>query len=183
MTIEAQPRENKTAELEVTAKLVGVDVAIREICDKWILLTYDLPHNEQGDKARREFLRDARKLGACQHTESVYLIPYSAEAGNAVLELTKAGKVFVWTSESTNPDQAKEITRNYDLELKEMVKKLSGRVDRMIELRKANKLKTINRMREKTEEMMSDIGEAVRRRGSIDLSIIFEAIRNRYQYT
>lgn len=180
MTME---HESKTAELEITAKLSGVEVHTREICDKWILLTYDMPHTPAGDKARREFLLAARKLGACQHTESVYLLPYSAAAGDAVLELTKAGKVVVWTSENTNPAQAAEVTRNYDVELKDMLKKLSKRVDRMIELRKAEKYGLLNKMREKTDAMMNDMGDAVRRRESIDLDIIFSAIQARYEYT
>ncbi len=180
MTLE---KENKTAELEVTAALSGVEVKTREICDKWILLTYDMPHTEEGDKARREFLLNARALGAHQHTESVYLLPYSAEAGEAILNLTKAGKVFVWTSESTSRAQAAEVTRNYDVELKESLKKLSDRVDRMIELKKNAKFGILNKMREKTDEMMSSMGDAVRRRESLDLSIIYAAIADRYQYT
>lgn len=179
----AMEKENKTAELEVTAALSGVEIKTREICDKWILLTYDLPHTEEGDKARREFLLNARRLGACQHTESVYLLPYTAAAGEACLELAKAGKLFVWTSESTNPIQAKEVTRNYDAELREMLKKLSKRVDRMIELKKGNKFGILNKMREKTDEMMSALGDAVRRRESLDLAIIYQAIVARYQYT
>ncbi len=175
-------KENKTAELEVTAKLADVEIHTREICDKWILLTYDLPHNESGDKARREFLLNARKLGACQHTESVYLLPYTAAAGEAALELAKAGKLYVWTSESTNPSQAQEVTRNYDAELKEMLKKLSRRVDRMLELRKQNKLGVLNKMRGKTDTMMNDLADAVRRRNSADLTIMFQAIEIRYQY-
>jgi hypothetical protein len=179
MTME---KENKTAELEVAAKLTGIEVQTREICDKWILLTYDLPHNNVGDKARREFLLNARKLGACQHTESVYLLPYNGASVNAALELAKAGKLFVWTSESTDPTQAKAVTRNYDAELKEMLKELSSRVDRMIELRADNKLGIRNKMVEKTDEMMANLGEAVHNRGAIDLLIIYGAIQARYRY-
>ncbi len=179
----AMEKENKTAELEVTAALSGVEVKTREICDKWILLTYDMPHNEAGDKARREFLMNARALGAHQHTESVYLLPYSTEAGEAILNLTKAGKVFVWTSESTSQTQAAEVTRNYDAELRESLKKLSKRVDRMIELKKDNKFGILNKMREKTDQIIDSMGDAVRRRESLDLSIIYQAIVARYQYT
>ncbi len=176
-------KENKTAELEVTAALSGIDIKTREICDRWILLTYDLPHNEEGDKARREFLLNARRLGACQHTESVYLLPYTAAAMDACLNLAKAGKLFVWTSENSSPMQAQEVTRSYDMELKEMLKKLSKRVDRMIELKKEEKFGILNKMRDKTEAMIVSMGDAVRRRESMDLSIIYQAIVDRYQYT
>ena len=176
-------KEKKLVELETTAMLTNTNVQVREICHKWLLLTYDLPHNEAGDKARREFLVNARRLGACQHTESVYLMPYTPAAQEAVLELAKAGKLYVWTSESTDPVQAKEVTRNYDHDLKEMLKKLSTRVDRMIELRKSNKIGVLNKMREKTNAMLNSLGEAVQRRGSIDLLIFFQALLTRYQYT
>ena len=126
MTME---KENKLVELETAAVLSGVELHHKEIMTKFLLLTYDMPHTEAGDKARREFLLNARALGAHQHTESVYLLPYSAEAGEAILNLTKAGKVFVWTSETANPAQAAEVTRNYDVELKDSLKKLSGRVE------------------------------------------------------
>jgi hypothetical protein len=176
-------KENKTAELEITARLADVEIHTKEICDKWLLFTFDLPSTPEGNKARAKFLKDARRLGACQHTESVYLIPFTAAAEMAALELAKAGKLFVWTSESTDRTQAQTVTRNYDQELSGMLKKLGGRVDRMVELLKANKIKTLNRMREKTEEMLSDMGDAVRRRESLDLMITYEAIRRRYQMT
>lgn len=173
----------KTAELEITAMLSGETVATREICDKWILLTYDMPHTVAGDKARRNFLIQARKLGACQHTESVYLMPYSAAAGEVCLELAKAGKLFVWTSESTNPDQAREITTKYDKDLRVMLTGLSERIDRMIELRREQKFGRLDKMRKKTEALLSSLGDAVRRRESADLSIIFQAIVLRYNLT
>jgi hypothetical protein len=175
-------KENKLVELETSAVLSGIELHHKEIVTKFILLTYDLPHNEVGDKARREFLLQARALGACQHTESVYLLPYSAAAGEACLELAKAGKLFVWTSESTNPAQAQTVTRNYDEELKEMLMKLSKRVDRMLELQKDRKFGILEKMREKTNDMMNSMGEAVRRRESLDLLILFQAILTRYQY-
>ena len=53
----------------------------------------------------------------------------------------------------------------------------------MIELKKNAKFGILNKMREKTDEMMSSMGDAVRRRESLDLSIIYQAIANRYQYT
>jgi hypothetical protein len=179
MTIE---KENQLVELETTAILSGVELHHKEIVNKFILLTYDLPHTEAGDKARREFLLAARRLGACQHTESVYLLPYTAAAGEAAMELAKVGKLVVWTSEPTDPVKAMEVTQNYDRELKDMLNKLSGRVDRMIQLRKDNKLGILNKMREKTDDLIVSLGDAVQRRESIDLTIIYQAIVVRYQY-
>ncbi len=169
-------------ELEVTAKLEGVQVNTREICDKWILLTYDLPHSEEGNRARREFLANARRLGACQHTESVYLLPYNGATIEACLELAKAGKLFVWTSESTDPVQAKQVTKQYDQELTKMLKSLGKRVDRMIVLKNEGKYGRLNQMRKKTDEMMAAMQDAVTRRESLDLAVIFWSINARYQY-
>ncbi|MDD5229756.1 MAG: hypothetical protein PHC43_00345 [Candidatus Marinimicrobia bacterium] len=180
---EMEQKERKLVELETAAVLSGVKVNTKEICDKWILLTYDMPHTEAGDKARYNFLKMARKLGACQHTESVYLLPYSAAAGEACLELSKAGKLFIWTSESTNAAMAEAVTKAYDEDLGILLKKLSRRVDRMIELRIENNFGILNRMRERTEEMIKDMGEAVQRRGSLQLEIIYTAIVKRYEYT
>ena len=170
------------AELETTAVLSGRQVDAKTICEKWILVTYDLPHTEAGDKARREFLEQLKKLGGCQHTESVYLLPYTAAAGEACLELAKIGKLVVWSASPTDLKMAEEITRNYDVELKKMLAELSRRVDRMIELRLEDKLGIRNKMVDKTDEMIRFLGEAVLRREALDLAIIYQAIVKRYEY-
>jgi len=182
MTTEATENKinEKTAELEVTARLMGVPVNTREICDKWLLLTYDMPHTEAGDKARREFLVQARALGAMQHTESVYLIPFSPAAELAAIELSKAGKVIIWTSQTTSPEAAKEVTKTYDDELKGFLKKLSERVHRMLELKKDAKYGIFNKMVEKTDAMMADMRDAVERRGNPDLDLYFRLIKATY---
>ena len=170
----------KTAELEVTARLMGVPVNTREICDKWLLLTYDMPHTEAGDKARREFLSQARALGAMQHTESVYLMPLTPAGELAAIELSKSGKVVIWTSQTTDPQKAKEVTQGYDEELKGFLKKLSERVHRMLELKKEAKYGIFNKMVKKTDEMMADMRAAVDRRGNPDLDLYFRLIKATY---
>lgn len=41
-----------TDSLEVMARLMDVDIETREICDKWFLITYDIPHTKEGDRAK-----------------------------------------------------------------------------------------------------------------------------------
>ncbi len=67
-------------EIEMLARLSDTKIKCRDIVDRWLLLTYDIPHNEKGDKARREFLNAATLVGATQHTESVYLLPWTPAA-------------------------------------------------------------------------------------------------------
>jgi len=179
MTME---RENQTVELETTAKLAGVELQTKAICDKWLLLCYDMPHSEAGDKARAEFLVEAKKIGACKNTESVYLIPYSAAAGEAILKLAVVGTVRVFTSQSLEPIQDIELTHNYDQEIKDRLKELSHRVDRSLEMVKEGKHKALANYRVITDEQMASLGEAIRRRESLDLTIIYEAIKARYVY-
>jgi len=44
-------------------------------------------------------------------------------------------------------------------------------------------LSMLNKMRDKTDAMIQSLGEAVARRESLDLTIIYNAIANWYQYT
>ena len=72
--------QNPFASIEVLARLTGTQIRCREICDRWLLITYDLPHNKKGDRARREFLDTAKIIGATHHTDSVYLMPWTPAA-------------------------------------------------------------------------------------------------------
>ena len=179
---EKKIEESKTAELEVTAKLMGVAVNTREICDKWLLCTFDLPATPEGNKARFEFVKEARSLGAMQHTESVYLIPFSPAAELACIELSKAGKVFIWTSQTTDPNKAKEVTVSYDEELKGFLKTLSERVNKMLQHKLDAKYGLFDKMVEKTNAMMADMQAAVEHRGSEELTMYFNAIKATYEY-
>jgi len=100
-------RENNmsdTSTLEIMARMTDTPINIREVVDKFLMITYDLPHTEEGDRARREFLAVAHSIGAAKHTESVYLLPWTPEAEVLALELSrvKDGEVFIWTTQPTD---------------------------------------------------------------------------------
>lgn len=44
----------------------------------WILITYDIPKSQ--DSIRKKTIRTLRKMGALRHTDSVYYLPFNAQA-------------------------------------------------------------------------------------------------------
>ncbi len=90
-----EPREVDFASLEVLARMTDTHIEAREICDRWLLLTYDIPKNTAGNKARHEFLKKARELGATRHTDSTYLMPWTPDAEMLALEVARTGKACV----------------------------------------------------------------------------------------
>lgn len=166
--------------LEVMSRLLGAEIETRDIVDRWLLLTYDIPHNEEGDKARREFLNEAKLMGATQHTESVYLLPWTPEAELAALRIARVGQAIVWTSSVTDKTMAKEITRKYDAGIKPILDEIANRIDRMVEHREAKHYKRLAKMFEKTEKMLNAIERAILRRGSKELLIYLGTLRARF---
>lgn len=165
--------------IEVMARLTNTQIQTREICDKWLLITYDLPHTEAGDKARREFLERARRIGATHHTDSVYLMPWTSYAESLALQLAGSGEVCVWTSQTTNEAKAKEITASYDAGLAPQVDEISERLGKISEHLSAKHFKRADQMLEKTVEMMDALENAVIRRGSAELFISIQLLRRR----
>jgi len=72
--------EEQFASLKLMATLSGVEARVREHISDWILVTYDLPTTEEGNKARAKFLDDIRYIGGVMHSESCYLMPSSPES-------------------------------------------------------------------------------------------------------
>jgi hypothetical protein len=167
--------------LEVMARMTDTEIEAREICDKWLLITYDIPHNEQGDKARSEFLMRARLIGATRHTDSVYLMPWTQHAEVLALQLARAGEVCVWTSQTTDEAKAAEITRNYDRGIQPQLDEISGRVDKITEYLNKGWEKRAQKMVDKTERMLDNMEQAIIRRGSAQLYILLTLIKERYQ--
>lgn len=167
--------------LEVLARMTDTKIEAREICDKWLLLTYDIPHNENGDRARREFLDRARLIGATRHTDSVYLMPWTKHAEVLALQLARAGEVCVWTSQTTDEVKATEITKSYDKGLEPQLDEISERVDRITYYINKNWMKRAYRMVDKTERMLDNMEQAIIRRGSAQLYILLSLIKERFQ--
>ena len=166
--------------IEVMARLADISIEAREICDKWLLLTYDIPNNETGNRARRRFLQDAREIGATWHTDSVYLMPWTQDAEALALRVAAAGKACVWTSKTTDATMAKEITRNYDKGLEPVLDEIGERIDRAEEHVINHRIKTARKMMDKTETMLDAIDRAIIRRGSAELYILVTLLRQRF---
>ena len=167
-------------EIGTIARLSGSKIELRDIVDKWLLLTYDIPHTPEGDKARREFLTEAAYLGATQQTESVYLIPWTPQAEMAALKLARFGKTIVWTSSVTDKSMAREITRKYDQGLQPVMEEIGERLDRIAEHYRRRRFKRANKMVPKTDKMMDGLVMALLRRGSKTLFLYFEILKKRY---
>ncbi len=168
--------------LEVLSRLSGTKINVRDVCDQWLLITYDLPKSEEGDKARRRFLTQAAAIGATRHTDSVYLMPWTPGAESLALSLSQVvgGKVVVWTSTTTDSVQAAEITKNYDEALRPTLFEIIERIDRINEYNLKGWYKRANRMIPKTDRMLAQAEQAVIRRGSLSLYALLKLVQERY---
>lgn len=168
--------------MEVLARLTGTEINVREMVDAWLMVTYDLPHNKEGDKARRKFLAEATAIGASRHTDSVYLMPWTPSAEALALQLSRVtgGDVVVWTSKTTDPEQAKEITESYDASLRPQLDEISERIDRIYEYENKRQFKRAAKMMPKTEKMLAQMEQAILRRGSASLYILMQIIQQRF---
>lgn len=165
--------ENKPdfTSLETMARMAGINIGVRDLVNDWLLLTYYLPHSKAGDIARRRFLMRARSIGATYHTDSVYLMPWTPEAEALALQLAQIGNVFVWTSRTTEPARAAEITRSYDENIKPLLDLVEERIERIKEHLLNNRQKRAHKMIEKTDKMLTGLEQAIVRRGSANLFI------------
>jgi hypothetical protein len=169
--------------LEVMARMTDTKINVQEVVSKWLLLTYDLPHNEEGDKARREFLLEAAAIGAIRHTDSVYLMPWTPEADRLALKLSriKGGNTVVWTSQPTDPALAKPLTTNYDRSLEPQLKEIGERIDRIWEHQQRNRRLLALKLVPKTEKLLTNVEQAILRRGSAVLQLWVDVLRQRFQ--
>ena len=120
----------KLKKAAMLAVLEGIEsIQERELVKDWLLITYDLPVTEEGNKARGHFLQTAPRLGAMMHTRSVYFMPQTQLSELAALELSKIehAKVFVWTS-SMDDLKAKELTELYDSRIRDEITTIEERI-------------------------------------------------------
>lgn len=175
-------RDSRLDSLRTIALLDGVDLPVRDVCENWLLLTYDLPNTEEGNKLRSEFLRTAKRMGAVQHTESVYLLPWTQQAELLAMEIAKIGNAFIWTSHPQDPGQAAEITEDYDNKIVEgILSDISDRLEKMEESAGLGNSRSFHRMVEKTEDMITEARIIARRRGSKHLINVIDAMEKRYR--
>lgn len=167
--------------LEVMARLMDSPIEVRDIVDKFLLITYDIPHTPEGDVARRVFLNEAKMIGATRHTDSTYIMPWTKHAEILALRLGRAGEVCVWTSNTTDEVKAEEITQNYDRDLKPQIESITERVDKIAWHFEKGHSKTAFKMVEKTERMIDNMEQAIVRRGSAQLYVLLGLVKERFQ--
>jgi hypothetical protein len=182
MENEVKIMENeKLLSIKLMSELSGVTVNIKEVVDDWVLLTYDLPNTEEGNKLRTEFLKKAARLGFVQHTESVYLAPLCPETELLAIELSEKGKLYIWTSSIKDEKMAKEITDKYDDRVSKLFDEIKGRIDKMKKYANAGDLRNLSRMRKKTEELLRNADGVANRRRSIELANKVAKLNAEYQ--
>ena len=170
MQLTLEQQSDNLAGLKILGEIFEVPVNVKEFANDWILFTYDLPNTKEGTKARYEFLHKARWLGAMQHTESVYLMPWTNRSNAVALQLASVGKVYLWYTKAGDEQQAINLTRDYDTGLEVRIEELSKRVDRILEQAKADHKGQVLRMAESTWEKINGIGKAILERGDTSLA-------------
>ena len=171
--------DSKISSLKLMKELLGAKFEVKEFCNEWILVTYDLPNTLEGNRARLEFFRKARRIGAVPHTESVYLLPWTPEAELAAVDLSDKGTLFLWVSRARNEIEALGVTRQYDMQIKKQITELETRVIKMEDYLENGKDGLANRMLEKTLDITKALQEIIVRRGSADLFEDYEPLVSR----
>lgn len=169
-TITLDQQANNLSGLKILSEIFEVPVVVKEFQNDWILFTYDLPNTKEGIKARYEFLYKAKWLGAIQHTESVYLMPWTHQSNTAALNLASVGKVYLWYTKVGDEQQAIGLTRDYDTGLEARIEDLTKRVDKILEQAKKDHRGQVLRMAETTWEKINGIGKAILERGDENLA-------------
>jgi len=156
----------KCKKAAMLAKMDGsVEFHEKELIADWILITYDLPVTAEGNAARSKFLHLAPRLGAMMHTRSVYFMPQTQESEVAALELSRVGKVFVWTS-NLQGEKSKELTEIYDSRIKDEIKVVLRRLARIRNHIKDGKEGFAERMLDGTVQQFNMALYAVIQRGN-----------------
>jgi len=159
----------KSATLRATESFAGVEVNMREIVDSWILITYDLPNTDEGQKMRAQFLKKAERLGAVIHTESVYLLPNCPESELLAVNLASVGKMYLWVSQIKDPNRAQELTDDYDAKVEAgLIKEVRQRIAVMQDRAQSNP-SAFERMKKKTYTLLDESSGIALRRGSTRL--------------
>jgi len=102
----------------------------KEILHNWVLITYDIPRGKLGHALRHWLIRKLRELGAMPYTESVWYLPYSQKAYEAIERLAGRAKFYVWRASLKEREDAKELTRKYRDERKILLATLRALIDK-----------------------------------------------------
>lgn len=153
--------------------------AVKEIVADWILVTYDLPSTKEGLTRRHDFLRAGKYAGAVQHSESVYYMPMTQVAVEAITKLSEGsgGAVFVWYTKAASESLAQQLTTVYDKQVLEWIEKVGERVPKISEHLAKGHMKMASNMIEKTEEALDVLLGIIIRRGSQKLFESYQSVK------
>lgn len=173
------------ASLKLMAAFSGVEAQVREYLTDWILITYDLPTTEEGNKARTKFLDTVWNIGGVMHSKSCYLLPSTPQAELAAVELAEITKTaYIWFSSVEDETKAIELTSDYDRAIRgDILKEIRERIAKTKQHADNGNERFVNRMHKKTAKMIADAAGIAARRGSeslakdvVDLKADFESI-------
>lgn len=176
-TMSTETQKDMLNALQVLSTLTEVPVVVKEFQEEWLLISYDLPHSDEGDKARSEFLKQAGHIGAVQHTESVYLLPWTAQANMEVIRLAEVGKVYCWYGAATTPEQVQELSRQYDAGLAKQVDRIEERAVRILGHVSDSHHKMARKMLDATWPQFEGLARSVVARGHMQMAQRLNAVR------
>ncbi len=165
---------------KMMAQMKGIDFQHRDLVDKWILLTYDLPVTPEGNKIRSDFLKSAPKMGAVMQNRSVYLMPLTNETQVAALNLSKAygGSVYCWTSEMMDEEINRNLTELYDMRVGEVVTTIRTRINKIKQHIKDEKFRFAKMMVKKTIALFNNAMYSTAQRGNKETFHTLEKLYN-----
>jgi hypothetical protein len=142
-------------------------IKVQDVVDKWLLLTYDLPHSEEGDKARALFLARAAAIGATRHTTRFIYSRGSSGGGSFSLEYFQGRRrsVIAWAKSRTFDEQRGDYPelRNG---LKALLKNKGVRLDKMDAYSFSNSRERVIQMTPKKKRLLDNAEAAIIRRGN-----------------
>lgn len=139
----------------------------KEIVDKYILITYDLPYDRPDIRAH--FIREATRRGFVLQSESCYFGPLTPAMKLLAEELATVGEVYLWYATLPRENQAKAMTAKYDTQIHKHLEDIKERLNRMMDYRTKNKEPMVEKMKPLTDSLISSVETAIKERGNLKL--------------
>lgn len=130
-------------------------VELKEIISDYVLISYDIPACQGA--LRKRVLREMYEIGAIAHTQSVYLLPYSAKSLELANEISAGGSAYVFTSEMPNVDKAASISNKYAQHVKDRIFIINCRINKIGEHIKNQEFGRATKMIKKTKRLISQL--------------------------
>jgi hypothetical protein len=129
----------------------------KEIMADWLLIVYDIPANSDGNKLRKQVLKDMSVMGAVMHTASCYYMPYSDKAFQLADELKQKGNAVVWVSQQKDKKVALQLKTSYEEHLKMRCTYIEQRLVIMAQHIEGGRLGKAKRMADKTTKLLKQL--------------------------